>query len=101
MTIEAANLDEKLAWLAALNAHTQYVEASLKIGMHIENEAAVKQAAVSGTTAPPGEHEQRFLSSCLYLFLYYHIFVFLFLFVYRECSNHHRNQRPQALDDVH
>jgi hypothetical protein len=49
--VEAATLEEKQAWVAALNAHTQYVEASLTAAMQLENREAATTAATPGTAA--------------------------------------------------
>lgn len=38
--MEAATLEEKLAWIAAINAHTNFVEASLKVAIELENKKA-------------------------------------------------------------
>lgn len=35
--VEAASQEEKLAWLAALSAHTHYVESSLRVAAQVEN----------------------------------------------------------------
>jgi hypothetical protein len=52
LMVEAATLEEKQAWVAALNAHTQYVESSLTAAMQLENrEATMTAAAAPGTAA--------------------------------------------------
>jgi hypothetical protein len=49
--VEAATLEEKQAWVAALNAHTQFVEASLTAAMQLENRQVATTAATPGTAA--------------------------------------------------
>lgn len=44
LMVEAATLEEKLAWIAAINAHTNYVEASLKVAIEVENRVAAAGA---------------------------------------------------------
>jgi hypothetical protein len=51
LMVEAATLEEKQAWVAALNAHTQYVEASLTAVMQLENREVATTAATPGTAA--------------------------------------------------
>lgn len=56
LALEAASLEEKLAWLAAINAHTHYIESSLKIAAQVEQQAAAaavaKNTASAAVTAP-------------------------------------------------
>ena len=60
--VEAASLEEKLAWLAALNSHTHYIEASLNIASnaaaaaaaHAEGGHSAKHTATASTAANVG-----------------------------------------------
>lgn len=56
LMIEAASQEEKLAWIAALNAHTNYVEASLKVALQVEAEVVKKEnGASTAAAAVPGK----------------------------------------------
>jgi hypothetical protein len=56
LMIEAASQEEKLAWIAALNAHTNYVEASLKVALQVEAEVVKKETgAATAAAAVPGK----------------------------------------------
>ena len=41
--LEAANLEEKQAWLAAITAHTQYVEGSVQAGQAVQQQLQTQQ----------------------------------------------------------
>lgn len=119
MMIEAASLEEKLAWLAALNAHTNYVENSLRIAMRVEAQASKDPATTAGE-----------IPACFFLLLFFGKGIALsrrvrvpgfelgvatvfhtlspfflrarnFLSSFpRSRSADHRDERPQALDGV-
>ena len=41
--LEAASLEEKQAWLAAITAHTQYVEGSVQAGQAVQQQLQTQQ----------------------------------------------------------